>query len=123
METTSTRVLIVDDCETVRDGLSFSLSLYDNIIVVGSACNGQEAYTLCRDLKPDIVLMDVYMPVMDGLTATAHICQLAVGTKVILISQEHTSTLASRAYAAGAYRCIPKYALEDIYRVIQEAVP
>jgi len=64
------RVLLVDDHAVVRQGIKMFLGLDKEILVIGEAQNGQEACDLCAALKPDIVLMDIIMPVMDGLTAT-----------------------------------------------------
>ncbi len=65
-----TRLLIVDDHKIVRNGLEIFLTLYDDIEIVGEAKNGKQAVNLCQEIKPDIVLMDLMMPVMDGPTAT-----------------------------------------------------
>ncbi len=67
------RVLIADDQEMIRDGLVSLLSAAPDIEVVGQAGNGREAVTLTRDLGPDVVVMDIRMPVLDGLAATAEI--------------------------------------------------
>ncbi|MDQ3791706.1 MAG: response regulator transcription factor, partial [Actinomycetota bacterium] len=64
------RVLITDDHGVVRQGLRMFLSLDPEIQVVGEAANGQEAVAMARELQPDVVLMDLLMPVMDGLQAT-----------------------------------------------------
>ena len=66
---TPIRVLLVDDHAVVRQGLKMFLSLDKDIVVIGEAQNGQEACELTAALKPDIVLMDIIMPIMDGLTA------------------------------------------------------
>ena len=68
--TKSARVLIADDHDLVRDGLHRMLSRTPDLEVVGDASNGREAVELCRRLNPDLVLMDVRMPEMDGLEAT-----------------------------------------------------
>ena len=66
----ATRVLITDDHGVVRQGLRMSLSLSPDIEVVGEAENGREAVAMARELQPDVVLMDLLMPVMDGIEAT-----------------------------------------------------
>ena len=68
------RVLVVDDQALVRAGFALILNNEDAIAVVGEASNGAEAVDAVRDLDPDVVLMDIRMPVMDGLTATERIC-------------------------------------------------
>ena len=66
----ATRILITDDHGVVRQGLRMFLSLEPDLEVVGEASNGQEALALARELRPDVVLMDLLMPVMDGIEAT-----------------------------------------------------
>lgn len=66
-------VIIADDQDLVRNGFRLILSSYDSIKVVGEASNGYEAVSLCQELKPDVVLMDIRMPVMDGIEATREI--------------------------------------------------
>jgi YesN/AraC family two-component response regulator len=68
-EATPARILIADDHALVREGLRTMLSGEDGIEVIAEANNGQQALTLCRELRPHLVLMDVRMPVMDGLEA------------------------------------------------------
>lgn len=67
------RVLIVDNHELIRASLMVDLSRYTDMNVVGAAADGEEAIALTEQLKPDVILMDLQMPVMDGLTASGHI--------------------------------------------------
>ena len=69
------KVMIVDDHLMVRDGLKVFLSVYEDIEVIADAGSGQQALELCRQLQPDVVLMDVVMPEMDGPTVTALILE------------------------------------------------
>lgn len=78
------RVLLADDQQLVRSGFSLILSVEDDLEVVGEAANGAEAVQLARDLRPDVVLMDVQMPVMDGIAATTHIVEADLAKVVIL---------------------------------------
>src|SRR3972149_3800941 len=64
------RVMLVDDHAVVRSGLGAVLASFEDLKLVGEANNGQEAVRLCEQLKPDVILMDLLMPVMDGVTAT-----------------------------------------------------
>jgi DNA-binding NarL/FixJ family response regulator len=73
------RVLIADDQEMIRDGLVSLLSAASDIEVVGQAGNGREAVDRCRELSPDVVVMDIRMPVLDGLAATAEIMDKRAG--------------------------------------------
>jgi two-component system, NarL family, vancomycin resistance associated response regulator VraR len=67
------RVLIVDNHELIRASLTVDLNRYANVDVVGAAADGEEAIRLTEELNPDVILMDLQMPVMDGLTASGHI--------------------------------------------------
>lgn len=87
------RVLIVDDHSVVRQGLRMFLALDPGIVVVGEAKNGVEAIHLARQYKPDVILMDLLMPEMDGVTATGEIRQELPDTEVIAL----TSVLEDKA--------------------------
>src|ERR671938_18216 len=80
------RLLIVDDHELVRASLRLLLSGEPALAIIGEATNGQEALEHCRNLQPDLVLMNLRMPIMDGLTATRLIRQAWPGTQVLLQS-------------------------------------
>ena len=79
-------VLIADDQAMVRAGLRLILEAEDDIVVVAEAENGKEGVSLARREKPDVVLMDVRMPVMDGLEATRQITEQVEGTRVIVLT-------------------------------------
>ena len=81
-----TRVLIADDRPRCRSGLKVVLALRPEIRVVGESANGQETVRLMEKLRPDVVLMDVKMPVMDGLEATRIIKERWPGVKVIVLT-------------------------------------
>lgn len=83
---TATTVLVVDDHVVVREGLRAALAEYDDLAVCGTAEDGAAAVTLVEQLSPDLVLMDLAMPTMDGLEATRQILELRPGTGVVVLS-------------------------------------
>jgi len=100
--TNRVRVLLVDDDPLVRAGLRTILSADTTIEVVGEAANGQAALTEARRLQPDVVLMDIRMPDMDGITATAHLHQQPRGPHVIVLTTFHLDDYVFAALRAGA---------------------
>jgi serine phosphatase RsbU (regulator of sigma subunit)/DNA-binding NarL/FixJ family response regulator len=96
------RVLIVDDHAVVRNGLKTVLRIYDDLEVVGEASNGKEAVDLCRQVRPDVVLMDLMMPIMDGAEATKAIRQRCPQMQVIALTSFKEKELVQGALEAGA---------------------
>lgn len=80
------RVVIADDQMLVREGLRELMKHWDEFEIVGEAANGKEAVDICRDLQPDMVLMDVQMPIMDGVGATKVIASDCPNTSVIMLT-------------------------------------
>ena len=99
---TPVRVLSVDDHEIVRQGMAFLLLPFDDIEVVGSARDGTEALDMCEQSAPDVVLMDMIMPEMDGPTITQAIKDRYPDVQVLVLTSFHDDTLVSRAMQAGA---------------------
>ena len=95
-------VLLVDDHTVLRDGLRFLLEAEGDIQVIGTAANGQEAVDQATVRCPDVVMMDISMPVMNGIEATKRICALCENTKVVILSMYHTNDYIQRALDAGA---------------------
>ena len=98
----ATRVLITDDHGVVRQGLRMFLSLDPDFEVVGEASNGEEALAMARDLGPDVVLMDLLMPVMDGISATEKIRAELPDVEVIALTSVLEDASVSGAVQAGA---------------------
>lgn len=96
------RVLVVDDEALIRAGLEMLCDATDGIKVVGQAANGREAVRLSGDLKPDVVLMDLRMPVMDGVTATKGITSTRDETRVLVLTTFAEENLMYDALRAGA---------------------
>jgi DNA-binding NarL/FixJ family response regulator len=101
-------VLVVDDHAIVRDGIRALLGLQRDIQVVGEATDGKEALEKTRTLYPDVVLMDIVMPVMDGLEATRQISGECPRTRVLMLTQYDDEENISASVSAGAFGFIPK---------------
>lgn len=96
------RILIVDDHGIIRQGLRLYLEFDPELLVVGEATNGIEALQLVETLRPDIVLMDILMPLMDGLEATLAIRQDFPDTEVIILTSVVDENIISQCIRAGA---------------------
>lgn len=116
------RILITDDHLVVRQGLRLFLSDDPDMEVVGEAADGAQAVQLAQELKPDIVLMDMLMPVMDGITATAQIRAALPDTEVIAITSVLEDSAVIGAIKAGAIGYLLKDAdAEELRTAIQAA--
>ncbi|HUS69328.1 MAG TPA: response regulator transcription factor [Anaerolineae bacterium] len=104
------RVVAVDDHEVVRSGLRFSLMAFDDIELVGEAGTGEEALRVCREVRPDVVLMDLRMPGMGGVEATKALLLEHPEVKVIALTSFQERTYVQGALKAGAIG----YLLKDI---------
>jgi NarL family two-component system response regulator LiaR len=107
---TKIRVLIVDDHGVVRQGLRTYLELLDDIEVAGEAGNGTEALAQVRQHQPDVVLMDLVMPEMDGIEATRQVCAISPSTRVIVLTSFADDDKVFPAIKAGA----KGYLLKDV---------
>lgn len=103
------RVMIVDDHVMVREGLKVLLSTADDLEVVGEAATGDEAMTLVAVHEPDVVLMDIVMPVMNGAEATAHIKEQHPSVQVVALTNYADGDLVAQTLEAGAI----SYLLKD----------
>jgi NarL family two-component system response regulator LiaR len=109
-EPTPIRIMIVDDHLMVRDGLRVFLSNYDDLEVVAEAEDGAQAIELCAEARPDVVLMDLLMPTLDGPTATARMRKAHPQVQVIALTSFVEEDLIRRAIQAGAVG----YLLKDV---------
>ena len=107
------KLLIVDDDALIRESLSILLGLDDGIEVVGAASNGQEAFEQCKSLRPDIVLMDVRMPIMDGVLGTKLIKQSFNEIKVVILTTFKDDEYIKEALKNGAEGYILKNQTSD----------
>jgi DNA-binding NarL/FixJ family response regulator len=102
------RVLVVDDQPLVRDGIAALLGLHAEVAVAGTASDGQEAITQADALRPDVVLMDLRMPGLDGIAATRAIRQCAPSSQVLVLTTFDDEALILAAIEAGAAGYLPK---------------
>jgi len=98
----SVKVLIVDDHSIVREGLKVILESHNDIHVVGEAADGHKAVEQATMLRPDVILMDIAMPALNGIEATRIISESIPASKIIILSMHHTSEHIFRAVRAGA---------------------
>ncbi|MFD7627013.1 response regulator [Streptomyces sp. NPDC059851] len=102
------RVLIADDQPLVRRGLALILAPVPDVEVVGEAGDGAEAVALARRLRPDVVVMDIRMPVLDGVGATGELARALPGTRVLALSTFDMDEYVVAALRAGAHGFLPK---------------
>ena len=109
----SIRVMLVDDHNVVRSGMTAFLRAYDDLELVGEARNGLEALNLCRKKRPDVILMDLMMPEMDGIAATRAILQEYPEIKIIAMTSFEEEELVHGVLAAGAISYLLKNVTSD----------
>lgn len=121
--TTVTRVLVVDDHQLVRIGTSRLLADTEDIEIIGQAASGEEAIDMVKDLKPDVVLMDVQMPGIGGLEATRRCLRLDPSLKIIAVTIYDDEPYPSRLLKVGVAGYLTKKAdAEEIVRAIKKVV-
>jgi len=96
------KVFLADDHAVVRDGMQALLEAEENITVVGAAGDGREAVRQIEKIKPDVAIMDISMPGMNGIDATAQIHETCPSTRVVILSMHHTAEHIFQALKAGA---------------------
>lgn len=115
------RVLIADDQRVVREGLATIVASLDGVDVVGLAANGEEAVDLMAEQRPDVVLMDLNMPVLDGVAATAEIRSRYPAASVVILTTYADDQSIIAAMSAGASGYLTKDATRDDIRRALEA--
>lgn len=121
-ESDSIRVMLVDDHAVVRSGLGAFLLVFDDLELVGEAGGGEEAVRLCQQLKPDVVLMDLVMPGMDGAAATRAIRERCPSIQIIALTSFKEQELVQGALEAGAIGYLLKnVSADELANAIREA--
>ena len=116
------RLLIADDHSVVRTGLRHLVATFDDVELIGAAADGEEALTLCADHDPDVVLMDLEMPVLDGIEATRRIVEAQPGVAVVVLTSFSDREQILRALDAGAVGYLLKDAEPaDLERAVRAA--
>ena len=104
----ATRICICDDKDVYRRTLTLCLDGQHGIEVVGEAATGREAIDLVAELRPDVLLLDVSMPIMDGIEALPHVLEASPDTQVVMLSGYADHATKQRAIAAGAFSYVEK---------------
>lgn len=114
------RIVVADDHPLTRSGLVTVLSAIDAITVVGEAADGSEAIEKVESLKPDIIIMDITMPILDGIAATKRIAKDFPETKVVILSMHEEAVFALNSFKAGASAYVLKGAVtEEIVKAVE----
>ena len=115
------KVLLVDDHPMVRDGIMSCLAFYDDVEVIGTANNGREAITHLSSLTPDVIMMDISMPDLNGIDATEQILEISPHSKILIFSMHDNAEYITNAVQAGASGYILKNTdAEEVYLAITQ---
>jgi NarL family two-component system response regulator LiaR len=121
-ETGLIRIVAVDDHQVVRGGIKYVLLSYDDMELVGEAHSGEDAVRLCQQVQPDVVLMDLMMPGMDGVETTRAILAQCPHAQILVLSSFHDADLVPRAMQAGAIGYLLKgVSNQDLVEAIRAA--
>jgi DNA-binding NarL/FixJ family response regulator len=112
------RTIVVDDSPPALRAMSSLVARQQHLRFVGAASNGREALVLARSLRPDLVLLDLEMPVMDGIEATSCLGRDCPATKVVIVTVHNTPELRKLCHERGASGFITKNALRDELPVV-----
>jgi DNA-binding NarL/FixJ family response regulator len=114
------RIVLCDDHAAFRQVISIVLGLEADLEIVGEAADGREAIALVDELRPDVLVLDIAMPVMDGLEALEHLQAASPDTRVVMLTAVASSSIRSRALEGGAIAFIEKGAdIEDVVAQIR----
>ena len=117
------RVLIADDHQLFAESLGLTLDIDDRLEVIGTAWNGKEAVRLAEELRPDVILMDIEMPVLDGIEATRAVRSLLPDCQVVVLTASLAVEDAHRARSAGAAAYLTKGCfIRDLIDALLEVV-
>jgi len=121
------RILVVDDHPMMREAMLTALNEEPDMEVIGEAVNGIEAIKFARELKPDVILMDLLMPAMDGLEAVAEICEENPQARILVVTSLEDEDKVIAAIQAGALGYFPKTAprtfLLEAIRKVADGIP
>jgi DNA-binding NarL/FixJ family response regulator len=116
----STRILLADDHTILREGIRFILESKSGFVVVAEVANGRDAVQKTRELKPDIVIMDVSMPILNGVEATRQIVEIMPRCKVLVLTMHEDRETVRQILKAGASGClIKRSAASDLFTAIE----
>lgn len=116
------RILLVEDNDLFRSALELLLGIQDGFEVVGAVGDGRSAAPACRELQPDVIVMDYRMPGMDGVEATVAVRAECPATKVVCLTASADTSEISALHDAGAVACLRKdMALDEIVGAIRQA--
>ncbi|MBN1997628.1 response regulator transcription factor [candidate division KSB1 bacterium] len=116
------KVLVTDDQQLIRDGICSLLKLDENIELVGSVANGKEAIAVVKNTQTDVILMDIRMPVMDGISATRELVHIGFGGKIIMLTTFDDEEYIIKGLQAGAIGYLLKdIPTEDLVRAVYQA--
>lgn len=122
MDTNPIRVMVVDDQAVVRSGLNAFLTAFDDLSLIGEAGNGREAVRMCDELKPQVIIMDLMMPEMDGVEATRLIHARHPEVAVIVLTSFPDEGLVQKALQAGAISFLMKNTVaEELVTAVRAA--
>ena len=117
------KVLIVDDHLMVREGLKLLVETSDKYSIIGEAQNGKEAITLTESLNPDVILMDLYMPVMSGLDAIKEIKRVEPNMPIVILTTYNEDKLMAEGIKAGAQGYLLKdTSLENLFQTMDSVI-